>query len=66
MFEYYFSKGFAYFDCTKINLAKLPKEVKDGIYAEEADNLDKFMICSTTITYTLNTLKSFNYSYIKN
>ena len=28
MFEYYFSKGLTYFDCTIINLEKLPSEVK--------------------------------------
>ena len=51
-FEYYFSKLFTYFYCTIINLAKLPSEVKDRFYAEETDNSDKVMICSTTIPYT--------------
>ena len=71
MFEYYFSKGFTYFYCTKINLEKIPSELKDRIYAEETDNSDKVMICSTTIPSTSNTLKnllvntSFHYSYIQ-
>ena len=71
MFEHYFSKGFTYFDCTKINLEKLPSEVKDRIYAEKTYNSDKVMICSTTITSTSNTLKnlavntSFHSSYIQ-
>ena len=53
-------------------MAKLPKVAKDRIYAEETDNSDKVMICSTTITSTSNTLKnslvntSFHYSYIQN
>ena len=66
MFEYYFSKGFTYFDCTIINLEKLPSEVKDIIYAEETDNSDKVVICSTTITSTSNTLNklSVNTSFV--
>ena len=58
IFEYYFSKGSTYFDSTKINLEKLPSEVKDRIYAEVTDNPDKVMICSTTIPSTSNTLKN--------
>ena len=58
MFEYYFSKGFINFDCNKSNLEKLPYEVKDRIYEEVTDNSDKFMICSTTIPSTSNTLKN--------
>ena len=71
MFEYYFSKGFNCFDCNVINLAKLPNEVKFRIHAEDTDNSDKFMICSTTIPSTSNTLKnlavntSFHSSYIQ-
>ena len=71
MFESYFSKGFTYFDCNIINLEKLPTEVKVRIHVEDADNLDKFMICSTTIPSTSNTLKnlevntSFHSSYIQ-
>ena len=57
MFEDYFSKGFTSFDCTKINLAKLPSEVKDRIYAEEKYNSYKVMIFSTAVTSTSNTLK---------
>ena len=58
MFEYYFSKGFTYFDCSIINLEKLPTEVKVIIHAEDTDNSDKVMICSTTIPSTSNTLKN--------
>ena len=71
IFEYYFSKGFTYFDWNIINLAKLPSEVKDRVHAEYIDNSDKVMICSTTITSTSNTLKnlavniSFHYLYIQ-
>ena len=72
MFEYYFSKIFTYFYCIIINLEKHPYEVKDIIYAEETDNSDKSMICSTTIPSNSNTIKdflvntSFHYSYIQN
>ena len=72
MFEYYFSEIFTYFYCIIINLEKLPYEVKDIIYAEETDNSEKSMICSTTIPSTSNTMKnlsvntSFHYSYIQN
>ena len=38
MFEYYFSKGFTYFDCSIINLEKIPTEVKVRINAEVTDN----------------------------
>ena len=71
MFEYYFSKGFTYFDCSIINFFKLPIEVKVRIHAEDTDNSDKFMICSTTIPSTSNTLNnlavntSFYYYYIQ-
>ena len=71
MFKYYFSKGFTYFDCSIINLGKLPTEVKQIIHAEDTENSDKVMICSTTITSTSNTLKnlavnkSFHSSYIQ-
>ena len=71
MFEYYFSKGFTYFDCSIINLEKLPTEVKVIIYAEDTYNSDKVMICSTTVSSASNTLKnlpvntSFHYSYIQ-
>ena len=58
IFEYYFSKVFINFYCNLINLEKLPYEVKDRIYAAETDNLDKVMICSTTIPSTSNTLKN--------
>ena len=58
IFEYYLSKGFINFDCNKINLEKLPSEVKDRIYAEVTDNSDKVIICSTTIPSTSNTLKN--------
>ena len=72
MFEYYFSKGFTYFDCTIINLTKLPPEVKEIIDAEVTDNSEKVMVCSTTVTSTSNTPKnlllnkSFRSSYIQN
>ena len=49
MLEYYFSKGFTLFDCDIINLEKLPNEVKVRIHAEDIDNSDKIMICSTSI-----------------
>ena len=71
MFEYYFSKGFTYFDCSITNLEKLKTEVKVRIHAEDTDNSEKFMICSTTIPSTSNTLKnlavntSFHSSYIQ-
>ena len=72
MFEYNLSKGMTYFDCSIINLEKLPTEVKQRVYAKDIDNPDKFMICSTTIPSTSNTLKnlevnsSFHSSYIQN
>ena len=71
IFEYYFSKGFTYFDCTIINLEKLPIEVKQIIHAKYTDNSDKVMVCYTTIPSTSNKLNnlavntSFNYSYIQ-
>ena len=58
IFEYYFSKGFTYFDCSIINLVKLPTEVKQIIHAEDTDNSKKIMICSTTTPSTSNTLKN--------
>ena len=69
--EYYLSKIFTLFECNTINLAKLPNEVKYIIHAEDTDNSDKVMTCTTTITSTSNTLKnlevnkSFHYSYIQ-
>ena len=71
MFEYYLSKGFTYFDCIIINLEKPLSEVKQIIHAKDTDNSDKFMICSTTILSTSNTLKNlevntiFHSSYIQ-
>ena len=71
MFECYFSKGFTYFDCNIINLEKFPTEEKFRIHAEDTNYSNKFMICSTTIPSTPNTLKNFavntnfNSSYIK-
>ena len=38
IFEYYLSKGFIHLDCNKINLEKLPSEVKDRIVAEVTYN----------------------------
>ena len=38
MLEYYFSKLFTYFDCSIINLGKLPTEVKRRTHAEDTDN----------------------------
>ena len=38
MFEYYLSKVFTYFDCTIVNLEKLPSEVKERTYAEITDS----------------------------
>ena len=71
MFEYYFLKGFTYFDWSITNLGKLPTEVKQRIHAEDTDISDKFMICSTTILSTSKTLKNlavdtgFHSSYIR-
>ena len=71
MLEYYFSKGFTLFDCDTNNLAKLTNEVNDIIHAEDTENYEKVMICSTVITSTSNTLKnlavnkSFHSSYIQ-
>ena len=70
MFESYLSKGFTILECNNNNLAKLPNEVKDRVYAEETENSDKFMTFTTTIPYTSNTpknlavKKSFYSSYI--
>ena len=58
MLEYYFSNGFTIFECNNINLEKLPNEVKQRIHAEDTDNSDKVMTCTTTITSTSNTLKN--------
>ena len=52
-------------------MAKLPNEVKDGICAEDRENSDKVVICSTTTPSTSNILnnlaenKHFHSSYIK-
>ena len=59
MLEYYFSNIFTLFKCNTNNLAKLPNELNDRIHAEDTENSDKFMICSTTIPSTPNTLKNF-------
>ena len=58
MFEYYFSKGFTYFDCTINNLEKLPFKVKQRTRSEDTDNSDKLIIYFTTIPSTLNTMKN--------
>ena len=69
--EYYFSKVFTLFECNTNNLAKLPKEVKNIIHAEDTENSDKFMTCTTKILSTTNTLKNlainkvFHYSSIQ-
>ena len=69
--EKIFFKGFTLFDCNINNLEKLPNEVKDRVHAEDKENSDKFMICTTTIPSTSNTLKnlavdkSFHSSYVK-
>ena len=71
MFEYYFSKGFTYFDCNVTNLSKLPSELKQRIHAEDTDNSDKVIKFFTTIPAISNTLKnllvnaSFHFSYIQ-
>ena len=71
MFEYYFNKGFIIFDCDENNKKRLPSEVKDRVGAEVTVNSDKFMICSTKIPSTSNTLnnllvhESSHYSYIQ-
>ena len=52
-------------------MGKLPNEVKDRIHAEETDNSDKVMTCTTTISSTSNKLKNlaanrgFHSSYIR-
>ena len=52
-------------------MAKFSNEVKDIIHAEDTENSDKVMICSTTIPSTSNTLKNlavnkkFHSSYIQ-
>ena len=71
MLEYYFSKGFGILECNFNNLAKLLKEVKQRIHAEETDNSDYFMTFINTITSKLNTPnnlllhKSLHSSYIQ-
>ena len=56
--EYYFSKLFTLFECNTNNLAKLSNEVKEIINAEDIDNSDKVMTCTSTIPSTSNTLKN--------
>ena len=58
MLEYYFSKVFTIFECNTINLEKNPNEVKQIIHAEDTENSNKVMTCTTTITSTSNTLKN--------
>ena len=58
IFEYYFNKGFIIFDGDLKKIERLPCEIKDIIGAEVKFNSDKFMICSTTIPSTSNTLKN--------
>ena len=71
MLECYFSKRFTLFECTTVNFEKLTNEVKDRIHAEDTDNYDKVMTCTTTIPSTSNTLnnlaenKSFHSSFIQ-
>ena len=64
--ENYFSKVLTIYDCYINNLAKLLNEVKVRIHAEDTDNYDKVMICSTPIPSTLNTLNNLevNTSFI--
>ena len=66
MLEYYLTKGFTIFECNTINLAKLPNEVKDRIHAEDTNDSDKVITCTTTIPSTSNTLKNLtvNKSFI--
>ena len=47
--KYYFPKVFTLFECNTNTLAKIPNEVKDINYAEETDNSDKVITCTTTI-----------------
>ena len=56
--EYYLSKGFTILEYNTINLSKIPNEVKYRIHAEDTDNSDKFMTCTTTINSTSNTIKN--------
>ena len=58
MLDYYFSKGFTLLDCNINDLEKLPNEVKEIFHAEDTENSDKVMICSTTIPSTPNRLKN--------
>ena len=50
--EYYFSKGFTLLECNTNNLEKIQNEVKDRIHAENTENFDKVVTCTTTITTT--------------
>ena len=58
MFEYYFNKGLIVFSCDGKNLKRLPSQVKDRVGSEVTVNSEKFMIFSTTIPSTSNTLKN--------
>ena len=59
MLEYYFSKGFGILEYNFDNLAKLPNEVKQRIYAKETDNSDYVLTCINTIPSRSNTLNKF-------
>ena len=65
MFEYYFNKGFIIFNCDENNLKRITSQVKDRVGVEVTVNSEKFMIFSTTIPSTSNTLKilSVNSNY---
>ena len=71
MLEYYLSKVFTLFEYNTNNLAKLTNELKGIIISEETENPDRVMTCTTTITFTSNTLnnlainKGFHSSYIR-
>ena len=58
IFEYYFSKGFAIWECNTNNFGKLPNKVKQIINSEETENSEKVMTSINTIPSTSNTLKN--------
>ena len=58
MLEYYFEKVITLSECNVINLEELPNEVKDIIHAENTENSETLMICTTTIPSKSNTIKN--------
>ena len=56
--EYYFSKGFTLFECNTNSLEKIPNRGKQIINAEDKENYETVMTCTTTIHSTSNILKN--------